>query len=51
MVYKLRSVQGWLEECEGRAAPGSPASSISTRRNGNSPRYTFEGILINGGID
>ncbi|XP_023341734.1 formin-binding protein 1-like [Eurytemora carolleeae] len=35
---ELRKFQGWLEDCEGRAAPGSPASSISTRRNGNSPR-------------
>jgi len=35
----LRRYQGWLEEAEGRA-PGSPASTLSSRGNGNgsSPR-------------
>ena len=34
-----RHAQGWLEEAEGRA-PGSPASTLSSRGNGNgsSPR-------------
>jgi len=36
----LRRYQAWLEEAEGKGGPGSPASTLSSRTNGNgsSPR-------------